>query len=145
MAKAIENQEVLRCKECKGPVKPDITFFGEGLPAEFIEFMDPEVLKPVDLLIVMGTALAVSPFNQLPLILKKTVPKVLFNLENTKETGTMDFCTGSNNLFVEGKCDVTIAQLCKDADWWADFQKTLPDKHKENQEKEEVLEKKEEV
>jgi len=135
MAAAIQKQEVLRCKECQGPVKPDITFFGEGLPAEFMEFMDPDMLKPVDLLIVMGTALAVGPFNQLPLLLKATVPKLLFNLDNTKDTGTVDFCTGANNLFVPGKCDETIAQLCKDVKWWDDFQKVLPDKHKETEEK----------
>ena len=121
MVEAIKKQEVLRCENCRGPVKPDITFFGESLPEEFTEYLDPAALKPVDLLIVMGTALAVGPFNQLPMKLDNTVPKVLFNLENTKETGTVDFCTGDNHLFVEGKCDETIAQLCKDVDWWADF------------------------
>ncbi len=46
--------------------------------------------KP-DLLLVMGTALAVRPFNMIPSMLKKEVPKVLFNLDNTKETGGIDF------------------------------------------------------
>ena len=39
----------------------------------------------------MGTALAVSPFNAIPQMLKANVPKVLFNMENTKSTGGIDF------------------------------------------------------
>lgn len=56
--------EVMYCTKkdgCKGPVKPEITFFGESLPEKFMEAM--EDLKDADLLIVIGTALAVSPFN----------------------------------------------------------------------------------
>ena len=26
----------MRCKKCQCPVKPDITFFGESLPPEFM-------------------------------------------------------------------------------------------------------------
>jgi NAD-dependent SIR2 family protein deacetylase len=71
------------CKKdgCKGPVKPDITFFGEGLPPSFFEAWDKIKDVPMDeddedpnserkfkdggcdLMIVVGTALAVGPFN----------------------------------------------------------------------------------
>jgi NAD-dependent histone deacetylase SIR2 len=56
--------EVYRCKVkegCNGPVKPDIVFFGENLPKEFFPVLDS--LDEADLLIVIGTALAVAPFN----------------------------------------------------------------------------------
>ena len=79
------------CEDKKRPVKPDITFFGEGLPEEFMELFlkqdEERVLEKTDLLMIMGTALAVGPFNALPTKIKKGVPKVLFNMENTKETG----------------------------------------------------------
>jgi hypothetical protein len=39
----------------------------------------------------MGTALAVSPFNMIPDIIPKEVPKVLFNMENTNKTSSHDF------------------------------------------------------
>ena len=52
----------MRCK-CGGPIKPNVVFFGEALPPEFFEKMG--VVKDCDLLIVMGTALAVAPFNML--------------------------------------------------------------------------------
>lgn len=69
----------MRC-ECGGPIKPDITFFGEGLPKDF--FTSLELCKDVDLLLVMGTALAVSPFKNIVGMCDSKVPKVLFNMEN---------------------------------------------------------------
>ena len=64
-------------------------------------------LKQCDLLIVMGTALAVSPFNMIPDIIPKEVPKVLFNMENTNKTSSHDF-TKQGKLLVKGKCDESI-------------------------------------
>lgn len=84
LAEHITKGEVMRCTKdgCKGPVKPDITFFGEGLPPSFFEAWDKMQDKPMkeddedpeserkykdggcDLMIVIGTALAVGPFNQ---------------------------------------------------------------------------------
>ena len=76
----------MRCgiDDCKGPIKPDITFFGESLPRSFFDALDrvedipKEDTKEAaedpnserkypdggcDLMIVIGTALAVAPFN----------------------------------------------------------------------------------
>ena len=79
----------------------------------------------------MGTALAVSPFNAIPSMLKRDCPRVLFNMNNTDTTGGMDFTEpNSYKLFVPGKCDETIHQLAKDCGWEQDFQDTLPDFHK---------------
>ena len=47
-----------------GLVKPDIVFFGEALPPRFSEMLRQDMPK-CDLLIVMGTSLAVQPFASL--------------------------------------------------------------------------------
>lgn len=79
----------------------------------------------------MGTALAVSPFNQIPAMIGKDVPKVLFNMENTTDTGGMDFTERETfKLFVQGKCDETIRRLVQDCGWTNDFEEILPDCHK---------------
>ena len=54
----------MRCKvaECGGPVKPEIVFFGESLPASFVNAA-LNVSSDTDLLIVIGTSLKVAPFN----------------------------------------------------------------------------------
>ena len=44
-----------------GLVKPDIVFFGESLPKRFFECAERD-FKKCDLLIIMGTSLAVYPF-----------------------------------------------------------------------------------
>ena len=52
------------CEKCGGPQKPGIVFFGENLPAAVrgqIKLNMPDMRK-CDLLIVMGTSLAVQPF-----------------------------------------------------------------------------------
>ncbi len=61
LQEAIKLQKILYCSddECKGPVKPNIVFFGEQLPKEFFKAIEPKSLLQIDLLLVMGTALAV--------------------------------------------------------------------------------------
>ena len=93
LQEAIKTQEVMFCDKsgCGGPVKPNIVFFGEALPKEFLKSIEDKNLAEVDLLLVMGTALAVSPFNLVPQLIKHKCPKVLFNMNNTKETGGYEF------------------------------------------------------
>lgn len=75
------------CDTCgeKGPVKPDIVFFGEDLPEEMLLLLN--MIDKCDLLIVIGTALAVSPVNQCVNLVSDDAKKVLINLTNTKENG----------------------------------------------------------
>ena len=61
----------------------------------------------------MGTALAVSPFNMLVNRVPQGCPKVLMNMNNTKDTGGFDFTEkNTRKLFVEGKCDELVARIC---------------------------------
>lgn len=54
------------CKDQKQPIKPNIVFFGEQLPNEFLTLLNPAgLMSKCDLLLVMGTALAVAPFSHL--------------------------------------------------------------------------------
>ncbi|GAA5850641.1 hypothetical protein JCM9279_006371 [Rhodotorula babjevae] len=64
--------------EGKGLVKPDIVFFGEALSDEFDHRL-LEDREEVDLVIVMGTSLRVSPVAQLPSHLPHSVPQILIN------------------------------------------------------------------
>ena len=64
LEKHITEGTVMYCPDCGAPVKPKITFFGEGLPQKFMSILHNEdFADEVDLMIVMGTALAVGPFN----------------------------------------------------------------------------------
>ena len=72
----------MRCPTDGMPIKPNIVFFGEQLPSGFFQAIN-EIGASVDLCLIMGTALAVSPFNMLPGMVASGVPKVLFNMDNT--------------------------------------------------------------
>lgn len=66
----IMNQVIPRCPKCSAdspfPVmKPDIVFFGEGLPDEFHQKME-EDKDECDLLIVIGSSLKVRPVALIP-------------------------------------------------------------------------------
>ncbi|XP_053574742.1 NAD-dependent protein deacetylase sirtuin-3 [Bombina bombina] len=76
----IKSGRIPRCKICSGFVKPDIVFFGEDLPQSYnkvsIDF------PKADLLIVMGTSLAIEPFASLVNSVCSKVPRLLLNRES---------------------------------------------------------------
>ena len=56
---------VPRCDKCAGPLKPDITFFGESLPESAFENAI-NLAKCADLMLVLGTSLTVYPAASIP-------------------------------------------------------------------------------
>ncbi len=119
----VEEKRVPQCKKCKGHVKPDIVFFGEDLPERFYRLIKRDV-KEADLIIVMGTSLMVSPVCQIPDMVRKDCPRILFNRELV---GT--FCRGGmksrrksyenkeRDIFHEGDCDESVRLLCSLLGW----------------------------
>ncbi|CAG0912759.1 unnamed protein product [Notodromas monacha] len=76
--------EVPKCESCGAIVKPDIVFFGENLPDRFYDLLQIDFRDP-DLLIVMGTSLAVSPINMLVGRIPASCHKLLINREMVGE------------------------------------------------------------
>lgn len=122
LVEMISKGEVMRCSDadCNGPVKPKITFFGEALPAKFINtFMEVQQSKP-DLTIVIGTALAVGPYNNLVEVGGDDIPKVLINLQPTEFHNFQD-PKHPNRLFLQGKCDDIVKELVTKLQWENEF------------------------
>jgi len=126
-------------EECDGCVKPDIVFFGEKLPDEFFNSMREDFPK-CDLLIIMGTSLAVQPFASLIGKVPESVPRLLINLEEVSskpappgETATEEeryryrvssrfaFNDPDNrrDAFFKGPCDEGV-QILADALGWGE-------------------------
>ena len=57
--------EVPVCDKCGGIVKPDIVFFGEGLPEYALTEAEREA-RAADLMLVLGTSLTVYPAAAVP-------------------------------------------------------------------------------
>eukprot|EP00112_Aurelia_sp_Birch-Aquarium-sp1_P007922 Seg1865.9 transcript_id=Seg1865.9/GoldUCD/mRNA.D3Y31 product="NAD-dependent protein deacetylase sirtuin-1" protein_id=Seg1865.9/GoldUCD/D3Y31 len=133
--KDIFDQVIPKCPICPqdesilAVMKPDIIFFGEGLPDEFYKHLDVDKHE-ADLLIVIGSSLKVRPVALIPDYVKPDVPQVLINREPLHHF----------NFDVEllGNCDAIISELCRrlGGDWndvIADY--TMPPLNKEAVEK----------
>nr|XP_036214631.1 NAD-dependent histone deacetylase sirtuin-1 [Bactrocera oleae] len=86
-----------------GIMKPDIVFFGEGLPEEFHTVMASDKDK-CDLLIVIGSSLKVRPVALIPSSIPASVPQILINREQLHH---LEF-----DVELLGDSDVIINQLC---------------------------------
>ncbi|KAJ8946100.1 hypothetical protein NQ318_010397 [Aromia moschata] len=87
-----------------GIMKPDIVFFGEGLPETFHEAMAIDKSQ-CDLLLVIGSSLKVRPVALIPSSLPAHVPQILINRE------PLPHCHFDVELL--GDCDVIINHLCR--------------------------------
>ena len=92
----IDAGTVPHCDACGSLVKPDIVFFGEQLPARFHDTL-PDFAK-CDLLIVMGTSLAVQPFASLVDRVSATTPRLLINRYGSLPENAMP------SLPLQGQC-----------------------------------------
>ncbi len=64
-------------------MKPDIVFFHESLPIIYEQNIETDI-QNCDLLLVIGTSLAVKPVSLIPSLVSATVPKILINKESTR-------------------------------------------------------------
>ena len=62
----VHGGEVPHCEHCHGIIKPDITFFGEALPAGAIEEAVRQA-SAADLMLILGSTLVVQPAASIPL------------------------------------------------------------------------------
>jgi NAD-dependent deacetylase sirtuin 2 len=89
--------EVVYCHYCgNGVVKPNIVFFSENLPQLFHEHICDD-LREADLLIVMGTSLAVEPCNRIPGDVGPNCVRVLINMHPVAQMGKEVYCKDENN------------------------------------------------
>jgi len=131
----IFKDEIPTCTKCGGSggyVKPDIVFFGENLPEKFFKCMKSDFPK-CDLLIIMGTSLAVQPFASLINRVGDQCPRVLINLEKAGEAsdlssimhgGGMMFDKPGNyrDVAILGTCDDGCHSLVEKLGWEEEFQ-----------------------
>jgi NAD-dependent deacetylase sirtuin 1 len=90
-------------KRAMSVMKPDIVFFGEGLPDEFHDSMSIDK-SDCDLLIVIGSSLKVKPVALIPTSIPSEIPQILINREPLPH---MTF-----DVELLGDCDVIVQEIC---------------------------------
>ncbi|KAG2142866.1 DHS-like NAD/FAD-binding domain-containing protein [Suillus bovinus] len=91
-----------------GVMKPDITFFGEKLADDFDHALEDDRDK-VDLLIVIGTSLKVSPVSEILSHLPHSVPQILINKTPIRHINP--------DIVLLGNADDIIQHLCEKLAW----------------------------
>ncbi|KAK7976454.1 hypothetical protein PG989_014917 [Apiospora arundinis] len=92
-----------------GIMKPDITFFGEDLPTKFRERLGNHDRILVDLVIVIGTSLKVTPVSEMSRFLPPNVPQIYISRDPVSH---INF-----DIDLLGDCDVVVAELCRRLGW----------------------------
>lgn len=94
------------CPACSGLLKPDVVFFGEGLPEEATELAF-EAVKHVDAVLVVGTSGEVMPACLIPRYASQNGAKIIeVNLDPSAFTRE-----GISDLFLQGKAGEILPEL----------------------------------
>lgn len=108
----VKHRRVPICTFCGGYVKPDIVFFGEGLPQHMFSLLKGDLMK-VDMVIVMGTSLTVAPVSHIPSMAPTFAKRLLINKDLVG-----DFCMADwDDVFLSGDCDQSVLNICKELGW----------------------------
>ena len=99
------NDTPLKCKECGGLIKPDITFFGEAVP-EPANTLANRQAEMSDVFLIIGSTGEVYPAALLPETAKDTGAKIIEI--NTDET---HFTTKLTDIFLKGKATEIMSEL----------------------------------
>lgn len=108
------------CSLCKGYVKPDIVFFGEGLPGRFFDLWD-EDLDEVGVAIVAGTSLTVYPFASLPSEVNNKALRVLVNKEVVGDFKKKR----KNDIVLQLDCDTVAEALASALGWHKELKELI--------------------
>ncbi len=93
------------CERCKGVLKPDFIFFGEGIPPVAAQ-KSSEAAENADVFLVIGTTGEVMPASMLPQIAKQNGAKIIeVNVENSNYTNQI------TDVFLQGKAGSVLPKL----------------------------------
>ncbi|XP_056642259.1 NAD-dependent protein deacetylase sirtuin-2 [Diorhabda sublineata] len=140
MKEIIFRDEIPMCKKCNSIVKPDIIFFGESLPEKFHKALKND-FNNCDLLIIIGTSLAVQPFASLVDRVENNVPRLLINRDKVGQrsgiaallgmSGGLDFDSKDNTRDVcwLGDCDEGCLKLAEALGWAEELKEKVRKEH----------------
>uniref|UniRef100_A0A7S1YB06 Deacetylase sirtuin-type domain-containing protein n=1 Tax=Grammatophora oceanica TaxID=210454 RepID=A0A7S1YB06_9STRA len=116
------------CDVCgHASVKPSIVLFRSPLPKLFFDSV-PNDVRDVDLLIVIGTSLAVAPANTIVFRVPKTAMRVVVNREPVGFRLGLDYGDDpKRDFFARGNCDDVLLDLMVALGWLDDLRGVLGD------------------
>lgn len=102
---AEKRHENLPTCKCGKILKPDIVFFGEGIPEEALN-SSSDLASKAQVLLIIGTSAQVSPANTIPVVASKNNAKIIeINKEKTWLTEQL------TDIFLEGSAGDIVSGL----------------------------------
>lgn len=117
------------CLKCRRPgVKPATVMYGCDLPRKVWESVRVDFPGSVDLMIIAGTSLTVSPACNLVSKVGPAVPRLLINRDRVGQEVGLEFneCSSgaaSRDAFLQGDCDAGFLWLAQELGWVADLRR----------------------
>jgi NAD+-dependent protein deacetylase sirtuin 2 len=118
-----KESKAIFCDHCQQPlVKPKTVLFGRQLPDKFFQCVQQD-LPNLDLLIIAGTSLVVSPANTLVPSAPASAVRVIVNKEQVgSELGLVyGDANDKRDFFAQGECDDVFLELIKELGWLDDL------------------------
>ncbi len=110
------------CRRCsKAGVKPATVMYGSSLPKNVFRSISADFPANVDLLIIAGTSLTVSPACNLVSMVTEGTPRLLVNKDLVGEQLGLDFSGSTLDGFFQGDCDQGFLFLCRELGWLEDL------------------------
>jgi len=124
---APEESTPIPCEHCgKNSLKPGTVLYGSRLPDRFFKCLQEDFPEQVDLLIVAGTSLTVSPANELPTVVKKTTPRLVVNREPVgRDLGIEYGSYAVRDIYANQDCDAVFLYLANKLGWLEDLKEHL--------------------
>mmetsp|Transcript_21292 Transcript_21292/g.50363 ORF Transcript_21292/g.50363 Transcript_21292/m.50363 type:complete len:336 (+) Transcript_21292:3681-4688(+) len=124
-ASAPEKSTPIVCQSCGAPtVKPSIVLFRSRLPEVFFQNVPADV-RDVDLLVVLGTSLAVAPANSLVMRIPRSSMRVLMNREPVGWHLGLDCESNERDYFAGGDCETTALDFMEELGWLEELKPLL--------------------
>ena len=90
---------------CKGLLKPNFIFFGEGIPTKAYE-ASLYAAQNSDVFIIIGTTGEIMPASQIPMIAKQNGAKIIeINISES------NFTNNTTDIFLKGKASVILKEI----------------------------------
>ena len=125
---APSSSKPIKCHKCgHATVKPTTVLFGSSLPKIFFDRI-MEDLASVDLLIIAGTSLVVSPANSIVYNVPEDSLRMIVNMEPVgEELGIIYGKESKRDFFAKGMCDDIFLQLISHLGWYDDLKELIND------------------
>lgn len=89
--KFLESDEVPKCEECGGMIRPDVVWFGEMLPQDIFAEAERKAAES-DICFIVGTSAVVYPAAYIPISAKEAgATLVEINIESTNISNQVDY------------------------------------------------------